>query len=232
MQILQFHLYVYINVYETFLAILRWLISMAKKGSNTETAPMSWDQFQNLISRIKDDIETKPWSDQKKKQLSKFLLLISIGCYCGLRGGDILKLRWYEIHEKETLELIEEKTMKKRQITINNYLKNLITKYITVIKPDTINDLVFTNKDGLKAISIQYTNRYLKNLFKEYNIKVKNPSTHTLRKTFGLRVYEMNFKSDDALITLSQIFNHSNTAITRRYIGLQGKKIENIYLSL
>ena len=205
---------------------------MAKKGIKTETSPMSWDQFQNLISRITHNIEHTPMNDQKKMQFSKFLILIGIGCFCGLRIGDILKLRWSDIHEKETLEVIEEKTKKKRQITINNNLAILIGKYITVIKPDTTNDLVFTNKTGSKALSIQYANRYLKKLFSRYKIKVQNPSTHTLRKTFGLRVYEMNFKNDDALITLSQIFNHSNTAITRKYIGLQGKKIENIYLSL
>ncbi|MEP5366132.1 MAG: tyrosine-type recombinase/integrase [Reichenbachiella sp.] len=202
-----------------------------KKGLKTETSPMSWEQFQTLSSRIAYSIDHDALKEEKKKQLSKFLLLINIGCYCGLRLSDILNIEWGDVLERDTFTVTEQKTQKSRQLTINGSLKSLLKKYIDFIKPTTINDKVFTNSQG-NVISRQYVNRRLKELFTSYKINVMNPSSHTLRKTFGLRVYEMNFKSDDALITLSHIFNHSSTAITRKYIGLQGKKIENIYLSL
>ena len=204
---------------------------MAKKGIKTKTSPMSWEQFQTLTGKMANDIEHLSLSNKKKVQLSKFYLLINIGCYMGLRLSDILSLTWEDILDRDTLDIVEQKTKKQRQLTINGKLKSIIKKYKEFIQPDTINEKVFTNSHG-QVFSRQYINRKLKNIFKEYKIKVDNPSSHTLRKTFGLRVYEMNFKSDDALITLSEIFNHSNTSITRKYIGLQGKKIENIYLSL
>jgi integrase len=204
---------------------------MAKKGVTTETAPMTWDQFQNLSSRIGSDIDHQSLSEESRVQLCKFLLLINVGCYFGLRISDILNLEWGDVLDKDNLILTEQKTNKQRQITINPKLKSLFTKYRSYIKPSQINEKLFTNRQG-NVISKQYVNRKLKSLFSQYGVKVANGSTHTLRKTFGMRVYEMNFKSDDALITLSQIFNHSSTAITRSYIGLQGKKIENIYMSL
>jgi len=82
------------------------------------------------------------------------------------------------------------------------------------------------------VLSTQYINRKLKLIFRHYKVKVAKVSSHTLRKTFGRRVYELNYKSDDALIKLSQMFNHANTAITRRYIGIQAEAIADIYLNL
>ena len=162
----------------------------------------------------------------------KFLLLIAVGCYTGLRVGDILLLRWNQLLNKDSQEIKEQKTKKVRLITLNQNLKKLVEKYVDYIKPPTYNELIFTNKNDEQNLSIQYVNRQLKKLFNRYKIKVKNPSSHSLRKTFGLRAFEMNFKSDEALITLAHVFNHSSTAITRRYIGLQDEKIENVYLSL
>lgn len=205
---------------------------MAKKGIRTEASPMSWDQFLTLISRIALDIDNSITNETKKKQLVKFLLLIAVGCYTGLRIGDILLLRWNQLLKKDSQEIIEQKTNKLRLITINQNLTKLLEKYVDYIKPPTYNDLIFTNQSGEKSLSIQYVNRQLKELFKKYKVKVKNPSSHSLRKSFGLRVFEMNYKNDEALIILSQVFNHSNTSITRRYLGLQDKKIENVYLNL
>jgi integrase len=205
---------------------------MSKKGIYTEADPMSWNDLQNLISRMSYDIDNSQINESKRKLLSKFLLLISIGCYCGLRASDLLRLRWKEVVEQKHLELIEKKTGKKRSISLNQNLINIINKQYQTIKPIRLNDLIFCNKTGEKSFSIQYVNKKLKSICLIYKIKVKNPSTHTLRKSFGKRVYEMNFKSEDALITLSHIFNHSSISITRRYIGIQSEKIRDIYLNL
>ena len=83
-----------------------------------------------------------------------------------------------------------------------------------------------------QPITIQQLNRILKQSFKYFGNNIDGISSHTLRKTFGKRVYEMNNESENALIILSHIFNHSSIAITRRYIGLQQEVIQNVYLGL
>jgi len=83
-----------------------------------------------------------------------------------------------------------------------------------------------------KPISITAANKRIKKVFGEYDIKSVNPSSHTLRKTFGRRVYEAHNKSEDALILLSQIFNHTQISITRRYIGLTQERISSAYTCL
>jgi integrase len=204
---------------------------MGKKGQSTESSPLSWNQFQDLLGRMALEVDRLE-SGSKQKQMAKFLLLISVGCYTGLRISDLLALKWSMVLNKDVIELREIKTSKARTLTLNENLKKLLTKYFNVIRPQTPNEFIFTDRNDDGVISIQYINRQLKRLFKLYNIKIKNPSSHTLRKTFGRRVFEMNFKNDEALILLSQIFNHANTAITRRYIGLSAERIGNVYLSL
>lgn len=89
-----------------------------------------------------------------------------------------------------------------------------------------------TGANQSKPISKTAANKRIKKVFERYRVKVKNPSSHTLRKTFGRRVYEYYNRSEDALIKLSQVFNHSNIAITRRYIGITQEMIDDIYLSI
>lgn len=204
---------------------------MAKRGQTTESSPLSWEQFQSLIGRMALEVDRQE-SVSKQRQLTKFLLLVAIGGYTGLRISDILSLKWSTIIDKDVIELKEIKTSKTRTLTLNENLKKLIAKYVNVVKPVTYNEFIFTDRHDDGVISVQYVNRKLKQLFKLYNIKAKNPSTHTLRKTFGRRVFEMNYKNDEALILLSKIFNHANTSITRRYIGLQAEKIRDVYMGL
>jgi integrase len=90
---------------------------------------------------------------------------------------------------------------------------------------------MFANRWG-GAVTISYVNKRLKLIFKKYQVVVNNPSSHTLRKTFGKRVYESDNKSERALIYLSEIFSHSSIAITRKYIGITQEQIADVYMSI
>ena len=57
-------------------------------------------------------------------------------------------------------------------------------------------------------------------------------STHSFRKSFGRRIWSNNSDSEKSLVLLSQIFNHSSIAITRRYLGIREEEVKNVYLSL
>ena len=62
--------------------------------------------------------------------------------------------------------------------------------------------------------------------------KTNNISTHSLRKTFGRRVYENNNESERALMLLSEIYNHTNLKLTRTYLGLKQQEIDDVYLNM
>ena len=53
---------------------------------------------------------------------------------------------------------------------------------------------------------------------------------HSLRKTFGRQVYNMNSDNAElALVKLMELFNHSSVAITKRYLGLRQEEILQTY---
>ena len=62
--------------------------------------------------------------------------------------------------------------------------------------------------------------------------KTLNISSHTLRKTFGRRVYNNNNESEKALIYLSEMFNHTSLAVTRLYLGIRQEELNEIYMNL
>lgn len=51
-----------------------------------------------------------------------------------------------------------------------------------------------------------------------------------MRKTFGRKVYESSGENANmALIKLSELFNHSNIAVTKIYLGLREKELMEAY---
>lgn len=195
---------------------------MSLQGSKTSSAYIEWEKVQSLILKLERDSD---W---------KFALLVSIGTFTGLRISDILSLRWNDLLGEDILRIVEQKTKKERKITINPQLKENIDRIYKSqrgIDPDA---LMFLNRWGTGAISKQYVNTKLKKIAAKYRI-AKDPTTiksHSLRKSFGRRVFENNDNSEKALILLSDILNHSNVKTTKLYLGIREQEIQDVYVNL
>lgn len=195
---------------------------MALSGQKTTADYIQWDKLQNLILKLERDGD------------NKFALLLSIGSYTGLRISDILKLRWVDVLEKDLIEVIEKKTRKFRRIKVNPNLKDSIERIFIKTKDTNIENLVFLNRFETSSISVQYINKKLKLLAKQYKL-CKSPDkikSHSLRKSFGRRVFENNDNSERSLILLSEMFNHSNIKTTKIYLGIRDKEIFDVYDNL
>jgi len=194
---------------------------MALSGQKTKSDYIEWNKLQSLILKLERDGD---W---------KFALLISIGIYSGLRISDILVLRWRDLIEKDFIEITEKKTKKFRRIRINQNLKDILNR-MTIHSGNEFDNLIFLNKFNTSAISVQFVNRKLKELAIEYNL-TKEPTkikSHSLRKSFGRRVFENNDNSERALILLSEMFNHSSIKTTKIYLGIREKEMFEIYDNL
>ncbi len=195
---------------------------MSLKNTKTTTSGMEWNAMFGLAHRLK----------QEKKY--RDYLMILVGCYFGLRAKDLLSLKWNDVIDKDELMITESKTKKVRTITINPTIKealNFVMNELIRTGHFDHDGYIFANRWG-DRISLNYTNKQLHRIFTKYNVRVQNGSTHTLRKTFGKRVWEMDGKSERSLVYLSEIFSHSSTAITRRYIGITQQHIADVYLKL
>ena len=188
----------------------------------TTTSGMDWLVMTGLTNQLRED------------GLYRDYLLILVGSYFGLRISDLLILRWEDVLDKTEVILTEQKTKKQRKITINaKVMKALMFVAEELRKQGRYRPegYLFANRwDGI--LSISYINKRLKFIFKKYQVNVQNPSSHTLRKTFGRRCWEADNKSERALIYLSEIFGHSSISITKRYIGITAEQIADVYLSL
>lgn len=163
-------------------------------------------------------------------------LLFAAGFYFGLRISDILNLTWSQITSKE-FTLTEQKTGKDRPITVHRHYTKLVKTVLQSLEaaPEPYAFVFVAQRKRMRKdrpISVVAANKRIKQAFNRYGIQTKNPSSHTLRKTFGRRVYENNDKSEAALILLSKIFNHRDISTTRKYIGITSEQIQNAYLSL
>ena len=153
-----------------------------------------------------------------------FYIITSINV--GLRVGDILKLKHSDF-KNGYVELREEKTNKPKKVVFNDTVLKHYNRLLERLKKVT-NEYVFISQKG-SIYSRQQINRKLKQYLKSAD---KNISSHSLRKSFGRRVYENNNESEKALLLLNQIYNHSSIAQTRTYLYITQEEIENVYLTL
>ena len=158
----------------------------------------------------------------RKEGNLRMCLLIEFGVKSLLRFSDFSRIKWSDILDKDVLVLNEQKTNKRREISIGKSLKGSIQNTYIELKEPYKEGLVF-------QYTIQYTNILLKEGGKIEKIKNKNISTHSLRKSGSRFIWENNGHSDEYLIKLSSILNHSSTAITRRYLGISRQEISDIY---
>ena len=110
---------------------------------------------------------------------------------------------------------------------------SLTTKHIAEcykhIKPIGVNAPILVSQKGT-VFTVQRINVILKEVKRKYRLHVGNFSCHSLRKTFGRQVYTMNDNNAElALVKLMELFNHSNVAITKRYLGLRQEEILQTY---
>lgn len=150
-----------------------------------------------------------------------FGLLVICGINLGLRISDLLQLTFGELRQGE-INIKEKKTGKPRTLTINVNIQQAI-KHFTI---EDDNFFAFRSQKG-STYSTQQVNRLMKQYFSGKDI-----SSHSLRKTFGRRVWNNQGQSENALMYLSELFNHSSMSLTRKYLGIRAQELQNIYLSL
>lgn len=161
----------------------------------------------------------------KEDKNYKLAFLVILGINVGLRISDLRLIKFEDI-ESGTLNLIEKKTKKQRIIKVN---ENILTAFEILKSRCNIHEGYIFLSNSNTVYTSQYVNRAIKKIFNKSNLNI---STHTLRKTFGRRVWDNNGQSDSALIFLSEIFNHASLATTRGYLGIRQEQLNEIYMNL
>lgn len=172
-----------------------------------------------------------------KKQYRNYLFVI-MGVSLGLRGYDLTALPWNAILDNDgnfkspdQCYVYEHKTGKRRPLILHDDVKHTVITYLdkTGIVPDLANPnspdyWVFAKFGGHKSyrgkpLTPHITRVAIGRILKAAALAVGIPynvGTHSLRKTFGYRLYKAGVPIEE----IQAILNHSSSQMTLRYIGI------------
>lgn len=184
---------------------------------------MDWNEAMRLVRQMYAD------------GLYRDALLIAAGCYLGLRISDLLVLRWKDLLSRDFI-MTERKTGKDRVLRVSASLKRFAGACRNKMGRPPEDSFVFVRDGDRKPISRQAVDLMLKKVRVRYQVKsAKVFSSHTLRKTFGRRVWLRQCeqgRGEQALVLLCDVFGHSNVSITKRYLGIRREEILSVYDTL
>ena len=184
---------------------------------------MDWNEAMRVIHELLDDDRYRD------------AMLVGTGCFLGLRISDILRLRWCDVLDEDIIKVKEKKTKKLRPLKISRPYRQLAKRCHEEMFIEDDNEYIFKSWQygGKKPICRGHSHDILKKIQRDYNIRsAKVFSSHSLRKTFGRRVWEAECekgRGENALVLLCDVFGHSNVAITKRYLGIRQTEILSVY---
>lgn len=179
-----------------------------------------------------DPIRKQKDVDAIKKMLQsspRDYLLFVLGINNGLRAGDLLKLKVKDIKGKKAgafIQVKEGKTGKENVLVINKAVHGAIKRFLEEIVPSDDDYLFKSRKGANNPITIQAVNNYVKKWCRAINLK-GNYGAHTLRKTWG---YHARMYHGAGFELICKRYNHSNPAVTMRYLGIEDKEIHTLLM--
>lgn len=201
-----------------------------KKGQKSEVFPYEVEELKAMLGYF---AENNKWLHY---------LLLTFGCNMARRCGDTLTLTWGHVFNPETgafradlKEIVEDKTDKLANPHINQAVRAAIELYLekTGIDPAKNNyeEFIFAQPSGSYKGKLMTEDGHLKALKKAAKAVgiEKNIGTHSARKTFGMMNRRLHPNDSDSMELLRSIFNHADTAMTSKYIGLTKEKTDQYY---
>jgi integrase len=186
-------------------------------------------------------VEVEPIKDLKKIQAIKVLLhnnnprdeaLFVLGINTALRIGDLLSLRMYDVMDAtgkilDAAEVREQKTRKKKRFPLNQSVKDTLTGYFEARREIGLEEPLFPSKRKGVPLSRWRARRILHAAGRA--VGLTRIGTHSLRKTFAYHVYR---RTGGNLGLVQKLLNHTSSADTLRYIGIDSDEMNSTYLEL
>lgn len=175
----------------------------------------------NTVQPIRDINQIRKMEQVLKTQSERNYILFRLGINSGLRISDILKMKVKDVRNQTHFILKEQKTGKSQRLKINPVLKKELNHYTKNMNDE---DYLFKSQKGNNnPIQRMQAWRILNDAAKQVGIDYEI-GTHTLRKTFGHRVYT---QCQDITI-VQKLLNHSTPQVTLRYIGIQQDDLDAV----
>ena len=181
---------------------------------NKRTVALTTEQYEKIIKTMISGFVDEDQNIVKPNR--RIATALTLEANLGLRIGDILKLRLSDIirdGDRYRLDIIEEKSGKKREFTVPLEIYAYIQNYALE------SNICTTAK--LFEISERAVNKHLQKVCKYLNLD--GIGSHSFRKFFATTIYNNNRHNINLVRVLLQ---HSSITTTQRYIGIQSEEIE------
>jgi len=176
---------------------------------NKKTTALTTDQYREIITTMKRGF----CGCRSNERIATALVLEG---NLGLRISDILCLRPCDIvmdGERYRLEIVEQKTAKRRVFTVPLVIQQYIENYC-LRNGIQRNERMFPITERAVQKQLAIVCDYL---------GFVGISTHSFRKWYATEIYKAN-GYDIALV--QRLLQHSSAAVTQRYIGIEPQRIE------
>ena len=177
---------------------------------NKKTKALTTEQYKEIIQTMKQGFS----GSRPNERIATALVLEG---NLGLRISDILKLRLCDIvrdGDRYRLEIVEQKTGKRRIFTVPLVLYQYIENYC------------LRNGIGRMETIFPITERMVQKQLRivcEY-LGYEGISTHSFRKWYATEIYKANGYD---IVLVQRLLQHSSAATTQRYIGIEPQRIED-----
>jgi integrase len=187
-------------------------------------------------------VEVEPIKDLQKIQAIKALLhnnnprdeaLFVLGINTALRIGDLLSLKMCDVMDEtgqilDAADVREQKTRKRKRFPLNQSVKDTLAGYFETRRDIRLEEPLFpsTKRKGV-SLSRWTARRILHAAGKA--VGLTRIGTHSLRKTFAYHVYR---RTGGNLGLVQKLLNHTSSADTLRYIGIDRDEMNSTYLEL
>ena len=176
---------------------------------NIKTVALTREQYQTIIQTMKQGFS----GCRPNERVATALVLEA---NLGLRISDIIHLRLADIvkdGERYRLSIVEQKMKKARTFTVPLALYQFIRCYCL--------DHGISAESIIFPLTERAVQKHLK-LVCDY-LGYRGISTHSFRKFYATEIYK---DSGYNIALVQQLLQHSSTAVTQRYIGIQQQELE------
>lgn len=194
--------------------------------------PLPWDKAMEIYSILMED----PEKDYRR------LFAYAFGLFTGARAGEIAKITWGSIHGVNETALgrtdlrIMFESSKGSDTRVPHLAPELIAAIVRVKKwagaevqksnmPVILKSKIRRTANNRDAATLVNSALIIGGIF-------DTSGCHTLRKTLGRKMYEINGKSDEALHFCQKFLGHRSKESTMHYIGITDERLKETIQNL
>lgn len=181
---------------------------------NKRTVSLTDQQYIDIITAIKSGF---CHAGREYKPNDRIATALTLEANLGMRISDILQLHYCDIikdGDRYRLNISEIKTGKERVFTVPNEIREFIDQY-RIRNHMSEQQRLFDMSERQIQKHLQAACEYL---------GLSGISTHSFRKYFATQIYINNGYNIELV---RQLLQHSSTAVTQKYIGIQQKQVED-----